>query len=305
MALVGEQLYTSSKDGTVCVWDSSTGQCTNSVPVGGEVDTLLIVEQQWLFIGMHGSTNEGVVKAWNMQTNQQMDLTGHQGAVYALATGNNMLFSGGHDTSIRVWRFDAATAGFVFASTLQAHTAGVSSLEVAENTRLLSGSMDASIKMWDLTTGQLLQSIDQAHQDVVTQMVYWESHLLSCAIDGSIKVWGASATNPGMLELKTSFPEDPNAGSPFGGGGARPTTRDGVLTMCGLLDGKQQPLLLASTITNQKFESGRLLDLPNFTERGVIFSPPDVSIRAVAYGPPGLFFTGDSLGTVKVWKFKD
>eukprot|EP00854_Cymbomonas_tetramitiformis_P020771 gene20771-24899_t len=138
MALVGEQLYTSSKDGTVCVWDSSTGQCTNSVPVGGEVDTLLIVEQQWLFIGMHGTANEGVVKAWNMQTNQQMDLTGHQdedltwaripdreqGAVYALATGNNMLFSGGHDTSIRVWSFDAATKGFVFTSTLQAHTAG-------------------------------------------------------------------------------------------------------------------------------------------------------------------------------------
>lgn len=29
-----------------------------------------------------------------------------QGPVYALAAGNNMLFSGGHDQSIRVWQFN-------------------------------------------------------------------------------------------------------------------------------------------------------------------------------------------------------
>lgn len=48
-----------------------------------------------------------------------MELPGHQGNVYCLAAGANMLFSGGHDKTIRVYSYDQAAAAFAPQATLQ------------------------------------------------------------------------------------------------------------------------------------------------------------------------------------------
>lgn len=48
----------------------------NNVDVGGEVDSLLLVDR-YLFVGLH-KAQEGTIKYWNMATGQSSMLTGHK-----------------------------------------------------------------------------------------------------------------------------------------------------------------------------------------------------------------------------------
>ena len=52
-------------------------QCERTVPIGGEVDSLLLVSG-YLIVGFHTQSGEGVLKVWNMATAADHILAGHQ-----------------------------------------------------------------------------------------------------------------------------------------------------------------------------------------------------------------------------------
>jgi hypothetical protein len=70
------QLFTGSHDATVRVWSCATGECTSTVQVGGEVDSMLI-EAGFLFVGVKVPSGQGVVKGWNMADGKEFNLEGH------------------------------------------------------------------------------------------------------------------------------------------------------------------------------------------------------------------------------------
>ncbi|CAK9199715.1 unnamed protein product [Sphagnum troendelagicum] len=272
------QLYTGSQDESVRVWDCTTGQCTNVVQMGGDVGALLSAPG-WLFIGL---PNE--VQTWNVQTSAQQSLSGPKGQVHALAVSEDgLLFAGTQDGTILEWKFNALTHSFEPAASLSGHTGPVITLLFIGN-RLYTGSMDKTIRIWDTASGQCIQTLE-GHSDVVMDLLCWEQFLLSCSLDGTIRVWAANAA--GQLDTTFTHPEDEGQAEP----------RNGALKMCGCNDGAGKPVLLVSYNDNIV----RLYDLPTFSERGQLFSREEV--RALHVGPGGLVFSGDSCGTVKVWRW--
>ncbi|KAM7272914.1 hypothetical protein ACFE04_027578 [Oxalis oulophora] len=265
-----DKLYTGSKDETVRAWDCASGQCMGVFNVGGEVGCM-ISEGPWIFVGLPNA-----VKAWNMQTNIDLNLSGPVGQVYAMVVGNGLLLAGTQDGSILAWKFDAASNTFHPAASLTGHTAGVVALVVGTN-RLCSGSMDKTIRVWNLETLQCMQTLAE-HTAVVMSLLFWDQFLLSCSLDKTVKIWVTSES--GNMEVAYTHSEE-----------------RGVITLCGMLDLEAKPVLLSSCSN----DSVRLYDLPSFSERGKIFSKQD--IRVIQTGPPGIFFTGDESGQVKVWKW--
>eukprot|EP00897_Mesotaenium_endlicherianum_P008216 jgi/Mesen1/7422/ME000388S06640 len=154
-------------------------KCVNVVSTGGDVGSL-ITEGGYLFVGLR---NE--VKLWNMQTGQDATLAGPSGDVHALLVHNNVLFAGCHDGSILAWQYSATSGTFEPAASLTGHTAAVVALEKAGG-RMYSGSMDKTIRVWDLTNGQCLQTLTE-HTHVVMGVLCWEAYLLSCSLDGTVK----------------------------------------------------------------------------------------------------------------------
>ena len=71
-------MLTACHDATVRVWSCSTGECTSTVQVGGEVDSMLI-EGGFLFVGVKTTAGQGLIKVWAMATNQESTLEGHTG----------------------------------------------------------------------------------------------------------------------------------------------------------------------------------------------------------------------------------
>ncbi|KAG7986718.1 hypothetical protein I3843_03G096100 [Carya illinoinensis] len=261
-------LYTGSKDETVRVWNCQSGQCMGVINLGGEVGCM-ISEGPWVFVGM-----PNIVKAWNTQTSTELSLSWPVGQVYAMVVSSDLLFAGTQDGSILAWKFNAVTNCFEPAASLKGHTLGVVSLVVGAN-RLYSGSMDCTIRVWNLETLQCIQTLKE-HTAVVMSVLCWDQFLLSCSLDQTIKVW--VATESGNLEVTYTHNEE-----------------HGLLTLCGMHDSEAKPILLCSSNDN----SVHLYDLPSFTERGKIFAKQEV--RAIQVGPGGLFFTGDGAGQVKVW----
>ncbi|XP_020572439.1 LOW QUALITY PROTEIN: zinc finger CCCH domain-containing protein 17-like [Phalaenopsis equestris] len=268
-----DKLYTGSKDESVRLWDCETGQCAGLINLGGEVGCM-IDEGPWIFVGIPNS-----IKAWNTQSATDLSLSGPTGQVYAMAVGNELLFAGIQDGSILAWKFICVENRFEPAASLIGHQLAVVSLVVGAM-RLYSGSMDHTIKVWDICTLQCIQTLTD-HTSVVMSLLCWNQFLLSCSLDSTVKVW--VATESGNLEVTYTHNEG-----------------QGVLALRGMHDAQNKPVLFSSC----NDDTVRLYDLPSFSERGRIYSKQEV--RAIQAGPGGLFFTGDEtgeIGEIKVWKW--
>ncbi|TXG62778.1 hypothetical protein EZV62_009772 [Acer yangbiense] len=265
-----DKLYSSSRDGTARVWDCHTGQCASVINLGAEVGSL-ICEGPWVFVGM-----PNVIKAWNIESSADFSLDGPVGQVYSMIVANEMLLAGTQDGDILAWKGSSETRNpFQLAVSMKGHIRPVICLAVGGN-RLYSGSMDYSIKVWDLETLQSVMTLE-AHADAVMSLLCWDQYLLSCSLDRTIKVWVAN--EGGNLGVAYTHKEE-----------------HGVLQLQGVNDAECKPVLLCACNDN----SVHLYELPSFIERGRIFSKCEV--RAIHIGPDGLFFTGDGTGMLSVWK---
>ncbi|KAH1188603.1 Zinc finger CCCH domain-containing protein 48 [Glycine max] len=266
-----DKLYSGSTDGTVRIWDCHTGQCAKVINLGAEV-TSLISEGSWIFVGL-----QNAVKAWNIQTMSEFTLDGPKGRVRAMTVGNNTLFAGAEDGVIFAWRGSSkANSPFELVASLTGHTKAVVCLAVGCK-MLYSGSMDQSIKVWDMDTLQCTMTLND-HTDAVTSLICWDQYLLSSSSDRTIKVW--ACIEAGSLEVIYTHTEE-----------------NGVVSVFGMPDAEGKPILFSSCRDN----SVHMYELPSFSERGRLFAKKDVAL--IELGPGGLFFTGDESGLLMVWKW--
>jgi WD40 repeat protein len=63
-----------------------------------------------------------------------------------------------------------------------------------DNITLFSGGLDKSIKMWDITTGNLIRNLPNEHTSHITKIVQFTKEIIiSCSNDGTIKFWDFKA----------------------------------------------------------------------------------------------------------------
>ncbi|XP_015950262.1 zinc finger CCCH domain-containing protein 48 [Arachis duranensis] len=269
-----DKLYSGSTDGTVRVWDCNTGRCLGVINLNSEV-TSLVSEGSWIFAGV-----KNAVKAWNIQTGADFTLDGPMGQVLSLNVGNDILLAGAEDGVIYAWRVSSdpkAESPFELVATLSGHTKPVVCLAIGCYKMPYSGSMDHSIKVWDLDTLQCTMTLN-GHSDVVTSLICWDHYLLSSSSDCTVNVW--VCTEEGILKVAYTH-----------------TEKNAVLGLYGMTDAEAKPILFCSC----KGNSVRMYELPTFLERGRLFTRQE--IRSFEIGPNGLFFTGDGTGLLNVWKW--
>jgi WD40 repeat protein len=118
--------------------------------------------------------------------------------VLCLALSGTTLISG-HDKTIKIW--DLESPANTCTATLGGHTNSVCSLALM-GTTLISGSLDNTIKIWDLNTNTCTDTLKELTH-MVFSLVLKGTTLISGSYDGTIKIWDLSSpTNTCTATLK-------------------------------------------------------------------------------------------------------
>jgi WD40 repeat protein len=199
-------------DHNISIWDAQTGKLLNTW--NSHTKMILSVAFSPDNLKIASGSCDNCIKIWNAQSGQLLNvLNGHTSSVFSVvfSTDNLRIASGSLDHSIKIW--DAHSGQLL--NTLNglnmkhsvdcreatSHTNWVRSVAFSpDNLKIVSGSDDASIKIWDAYTGQLLDTLidpslgsPKSHTRWIRNVAFSPDNLkiISGSDDYNIKIWDA------------------------------------------------------------------------------------------------------------------
>ena len=202
----GARAVSGSDDGTVRVWDLTTGR--QQATLTGHTDWVRAVAVSQDGARAVSGSDDGTVRVWDLTTGtEQAALTGHAGEVFsvALTPDGTRAVSGGSDRTVRVWDLttgseqaalttgseQAALATGSEQAVLSGHTRTVWSVAITPDGALaVSGSGDGTVRVWDLTTGNEQAALtSQAGEVFSVALTQDGTRAVSGGSDGALRIW--------------------------------------------------------------------------------------------------------------------
>ncbi|KAG9007037.1 hypothetical protein FRB94_014701 [Tulasnella sp. JGI-2019a] len=189
----GQRIISGCEDGTLCLWDASTG-----APVGKtwKVDTVGVRCVAWSPDGnmiiagsddstlqlLDSSTRARIGRAWKGHTNRVFSV--------AWSPDGKWVVSGSDDKTLRVW--DPAT-GETVGGAWEGHTDWVWCVSWSpDGKRIASGSDDGTIRLWESSTGAL---VGKPWETKGTYGLAWSpdgKRIVSAHVDDTVRLWDAA-----------------------------------------------------------------------------------------------------------------
>ena len=202
----GKRIISCGDDGTIKLWDVSTG--TESMTLRAHTEGAGWGGVYWAAFSPDGKriVSSGrwdrTIKVWDAATGAElMTLHGHVGHVrpVSFSPDGKRIVSVSEDGAVKIW--DAATGTEL--TTLVGHSKSVNSAAFSpDGGRIVSGGKDGTIKIWDTSTGAE-QTMLGGHEEGV-YCVVWSpdgKRLVSGSEDKTIRVWDG-ATGAKLLTLR-------------------------------------------------------------------------------------------------------
>ncbi|GFP94442.1 vegetative incompatibility protein het-e-1, partial [Phtheirospermum japonicum] len=196
-------IYLVSWDRTLKIWRTTDFQCLQSVTNAHDdaINAIALSENGHVYIG----SSDKKIKAWRQnpgeKTHSLVDtLEKHNSGVNALAlsTDRMVLYSGGCDGSILVWR-DVGSDGMEVVGAIRDHTNSILCLAVVSEF-VCSGSADNTVRIWrQVGKSYFCLAVLEGHKGpvkcIAATFVHCSSDgvpmclLYSASLDCDIKVW--------------------------------------------------------------------------------------------------------------------
>ncbi len=268
----GKRLAASSADGTVYIWDVSSGEVVQTLK-GHLADVNMVV------FDPDGSrlataSDDGTARVWDARTGEaSLTLSGHQGFVTGVkfSPDGKLLVTTGADNTIQVWDASSGKERSLFTG----HSQAIIDLAFSpDGSRLVTASDDSTARIWEMSSGREILTLSGHNGEVRGVAFSPDGKTIATASgDRTAKLWDASTGE----ELQT-FTGHTNVvqGVTFSPNGDRLATGsyDGRVKIWSIPDGKELVSL-----------SGRA-----------------VQIYRVAFSPDGLqVASANSDGTTQLW----
>ncbi|GMH35126.1 hypothetical protein BSKO_02994 [Bryopsis sp. KO-2023] len=182
------KIVSGSGDGTIRVWDFASGVCLDVL--GGHLESVSCLQ----FGGgkiVSGSW-DGSIKVWDVVEGICIKtLVAHSGPVYTIQCDDDKIVSGSRDGSIRIWSWEAldrCIAPERCVRTLEGNSGFMVYCLKFCGRRLVSGSYNNTILLWDLDSGKCVRVL-KGHGFWVRCLQFDGEKIVSGSDDGTIKVW--------------------------------------------------------------------------------------------------------------------
>ena len=180
-------LFSAGADSTVRLWNLETLQ--NIMVFEGHrgfvVGLFAMVSDSGT--GLFSGSDDRTVKQWNSNSGACVHTyKGHKGPVNAIVATEQYCFSGSSDGVIKVWELSSRKC----IRTVSAHTDSVWSMCILSDGRVVSGSTDSTIRVWEnLVDSSTINAEFTGHVGKVRKLVSFGPTLFSGGADSTVRVW--------------------------------------------------------------------------------------------------------------------
>jgi WD40 repeat protein len=237
VVLPNRDIVTGSNDSTIKVWNCFTRDCLRTFKVEGSVTALAATDHLLISAENDSRNKHTTIRHWNIQTGERLKVidvkpevintieivssdcyvTGSdkkklsiwnfsgkrlktiqtEAAISAAKkVSRNLLATAHSDNKIRVWN----TQNWVLINTLEGHQGPVEALQaIHQDTLFASGSLDRTIIIWDLITGEKVRVLSGHGKGVNFLALTPDGDLISAGLDGGIFLW---RFNNWLLDLR-------------------------------------------------------------------------------------------------------
>jgi len=162
------------------------------------------------------------IRIWDIAKKRIRNIfSGHQQEIYSLdfSSDGRFIVSGSGDKTVRIWEFNATPSAEVPYTTTALEVlmipdpdsrnkdAGVTSVAISpDGTLVAAGSLDTSVCIWDVATGQLVKRLT-GHGDSVYSVAFTRDGrgLVSGSLDRTLKYWDVSRVGSGEGDCLMNF----------------------------------------------------------------------------------------------------
>ncbi|MGJ3250240.1 MAG: NB-ARC domain-containing protein [Elainellaceae cyanobacterium] len=193
----GKILASGSEDKTIKLWDIESGTCLSTLH--GHTNWIRSVAFSPDGHSLASSSGDHTVKLWNVCDRQcSRTLHGYTNRVWAVAVdsqqattrwrADSIIASGNDGATITVWKIGRYSSDRPY-RVLRGHTSSVCSVAVRSHL-LASGSDDQTVKLWNIETGECVQTFC-GHTSRVWSVAFGPDGktLASSSEDSTVKLW--------------------------------------------------------------------------------------------------------------------
>lgn len=190
----GKWLATGESNGVIQLWDLPNGKPVKAL--SGHEAAVTSLRFSPSNAKLYSASTDRTVCVWALADGALFAQTNTAAEVNAVTwvSGDKQLASAAADNVIRIWQLpDAASGALTLVKELKGHEGAVTSLDTLapDGTQIISGSVDGSIRYWDVERGETIRQMQQGGPVAAVAVRSDGKRFVSAGLNNMAKLWNA------------------------------------------------------------------------------------------------------------------